>query len=120
MEKNVEKLNSKLRINLKGGTNIIQLADKDRIFHFAKDQNITTCTQDQKTARHLKSSFWSQISQSDSSQLCFMHNLTCRPGFEVVKIDQNGVEFPLPIHRCQGAPEHHCANSLCINVPVVH
>lgn len=49
-----------------------------------------------------------------------MHNLTSRPGFEVVKIDQNGVEFPLPIHWCHGVPGHHCVNSLCINMPKLH
>lgn len=114
---NVEKLNSKLKINREGDTKSIQLADKDRIFNSAKDRNIT---QDQETAKHLKSSFWSQIAQSDSSQLVCMHNLTRRPGFEVVKIDQKGVELPLPIHWCQGVPGHHCANSLCINMPMVH
>lgn len=49
-----------------------------------------------------------------------MHNLASRPGFEVVKIDQNGVEFPLPIHWCHGVPGHHCVNSLCINIPKLH
>lgn len=49
-----------------------------------------------------------------------MHNLTSRPGFEVVKIDQNGVELLLPIHWCHGVPGHHCVNSLCINMPKLH
>lgn len=46
-----EKLNSKLKISREGDPNIIHLADKDRLFNSANDQNITTCSEDQETTK---------------------------------------------------------------------